>query len=192
MKLIPFLLLPLATLLSWTASAQTTKIPILNPNFDEDELSCVAGSLTCWVPSATGWVLGPQTGPEKVSTQQYPSAPPGGFYVMAIGYTNTTGSMLQTLGDTVQANTTYVLKIVLGARADVPFTGYVASLMAGNVTLAYDNTVVPVGGTFKTDVIVYNSRATPAQLGKPLQIFVKGFGTGQVNVASVSLTATAD
>jgi hypothetical protein len=137
-------------------------------------------------------LTGPQTGPEKVSTAQYPSAPTGGFYVMAVGYTNTTGSIMQTLGDTVEANTTYVLKISLGARADVPFTGYVAALMAGNVTLAYDNKVTPLAGTFATDVIIYNSGANPAQLGKPLQILVKSLGTGQVNVASVSLTATAE
>jgi len=182
------LLLSLAALSMWTASAQVN-IPILNPLFNEDQLSCTAGELTCWVPGATGWLTGPQTGPEKVSTAQYPSAPAGGFYVMALGYTNTTGSMIQTLGDRVKAHTTYVLKIGLGARADVPFTGYVAALMAGNVTLASDNTVNPAPGTFATDTIVYNSGASPAQLGKPLQILVKGFGTGQVNVSGVSLTA---
>jgi len=110
---------------------------------------------------------------------------------MAIGYTNTTGSMVQTLGASVEANTTYVLKITLGARADVPFTGYVASLMAANVKLAFDNKVTPSPGTFATDVIVYKSGPNPAQLGKPLQILVKSLGTGQVNVAAVSLTATS-
>jgi len=184
-------LLPFVAFLG-TAIAQPTVIPIVNPLFDQDQLACTAGELTCWVPAATGWLVGPQTSVEKVSTAQYPSAPPGGFYVMAIGYTNTTGSMMQTLGDTVQPNTTYTLKIALGARADVPFTGYVASLMVGNVPLASDNKVVPVGGTFKTDVIVYHSGPTPAQLGKPLQIYVKSFGTGQVSVGSVSLTAAVD
>jgi hypothetical protein len=111
---------------------------------------------------------------------------------MAIGYTNTTGSMVQTLAATVDANTAYVLKISLGARADVPFTGYVAALMAGNVTLVSDNKATPSAGTFATDVIVYNSGANPAQLGKPLQILVESLGTGQVNVAGVSLTATAE
>ena len=188
----PYLLLPLALMLSWTASAQTIAIPILNPLFNEDQLSRTAGALTCWVPAATGWLVGPQTGVEKVSTAQYPSAPTQGSYVMAIGYTNATGSMVQTLGDTVQANTTYVLKISLGARADVPFTGYVAALMAENVTLASDNRVTPASGTFARDVIVYNSGANPPQLGKSLQIFVKSLGTGQVNVAAVSLTATTD
>ena|SRR5579871_1676643 len=186
------LMAPLAAAFFGIAFAQeaATSIPILNPQFDWDRLSCTAGELTCWVPGATGWLVGPQTGPEKVSTTQYPSAPPEGLYVMAIGYTNTTGSMLQTLGVTLQAKTAYALKITVGARADVPFTGYVASLMAGNVTLAFDDSVIPSPGTFATDLIVYNSGATPAQMGKPLQILVKSLGTGQVNVANVSLTAT--
>jgi hypothetical protein len=99
-----------------------------------------------------------------MSTAQYPFAPAEGLYVMAIGYTNTTGSMVQTLGATVDANTTYVPKISLGARADVPFTGYVAALMAGNITLASGNNVTPLAGTFATHAIVYNSAANPAQL----------------------------
>jgi len=169
------LLLSLAAPSPCTASAQVN-IPILNPLFIEDQLSCTAGALTCWVPAAAGWLVGPQTGTEKVSTAQYPSAPAEGRYVMAIGYTNATGSMVQTLGTAVEANTTYVLKVTLGARADVPFTGYVAALMAGNVTLAYDNKVTPLSGTFATDVIAYNSGANPAQLGKPLQILVKSLG----------------
>jgi hypothetical protein len=123
---------------------------------------------------------------------QYPSLPPAGLNVMAIGYTNTTGSMVQTLGATVEANTTYVLQISLGARADVPFTGYDAELMAANVILASGHKVISLPGTFATDVIVYNSGAHPAQSGKPIQILVKSLGTGQVNVASVSLTATAE
>jgi len=171
-------------LFSWIAFAQVN-IPILNPQFNEDQLACTAGELTCWVPAATGWLVGPETGAEKVSTAQYPSAPPEGFYVMAIGYTNSTGSIVQTLGATVRANTIYVLKLSLGARADVPFTGYVAELMAGNVTLAFDDKVTPASGTFSPDVIRYNSGPNPPQLGEPLQILVKSFGTGQVNVASV-------
>lgn len=172
-----------------SAQAATFSIPIVNPLFIDDQLSCTAGGLTCFAPGATGWLVGPQTGVELVSSAQYPFAPPEGFYVLAVGYTNVTGSVMQTLGDTLQANTTYVLKLKIGARADVPFTGYVASLMAGNFVLASNNSATPVGGTFVTDVIVYSSGANPPQLGKPLQIFAKGLGFGQFNIAEVSLTA---
>ena len=99
---------------------------------------------------------------------------------------------MQTLGATVQANTTYVLKLIVGARADIPFTGYLAALTAGSVTLSASNAATPVGGTFVEDVIVYRSGASPAQLGQPLQIFVKSLGDGQVDIAGVSLTGTAN
>jgi hypothetical protein len=96
---------------------------------------------------------------------------------------------LQTLGATVQANTTYVLKMSVGARADYVFTGYAASLLAGNVVLASGHKATPVGGTFVTEVVVYESGATPAQLGQPLQILITSTGDGEVDIQSVALTA---
>jgi hypothetical protein len=182
------LLFPLAVVFAWGASAQTTAIPIFNPLFNLDTLSCTAGN--CYFQGITGWLVGPQTFTQKMSTVQYPTAPASGFYVAAIGDSNSTGSILQTLGATVQPNTTYILTVAVGARADYPLTGYWASLLAGNVTLGFSNSATPVGGTFVDDVIVYKSGANPPQLGKPLQIFVKSLGTGQVDVAFVSLTAT--
>jgi hypothetical protein len=74
----------------------------------------------------------------------------------------------------------------------VGFTGYSAALLAGNVNLAYDNSLAPAPGTFLTDVIVYNSGAAPPQLGQRLQILVRSVGTGQVDIDNVSLTAMAE
>jgi hypothetical protein len=62
--------------------------------------------------------------------------------------------------------------------------------VAGNVTVASGNTATPVGGAFVIEEITYNSGANPGQVGKPLQVFVKSLGTGQVDVAAVTLTAT--
>jgi hypothetical protein len=180
------LLLPLAALFMSVLSAQTpVSIPIINAIFQDDTLDCSPG---CSYANLTGWVVGPQTGVFKASTAQYPSAPASGLYVAYLGNTDATGSILQTLSATVQANTTYTLTLGVGARADSPFTGYLASLMAGNVTVASSNKATPVGGTFVSDVIEYNSGATPAQLGQRLQIFVKSLGSGQVNIAKVTLT----
>ena len=182
------LLLPLIALFAGVLSAQTpVSIPIFNPIFQDDTLSC-SPSGGCAYFSITGWVVGPETYVQKMSPTQYPTAPVDGLYVAAIGNSSATGSILQTLGVTVQANTTYILTIGVGARADYPFTGYLASLMAGNVTVAASHSATPVGGTFVSDVIEYKSGATPAQLGQPLQIFVKSVGTGQVDVAKVTLT----
>jgi hypothetical protein len=189
------LLLPLVWALLGTALAQESStpvaVPILNPNFDGDVLSCTVGA-GCTSNAVTGWLCGPSTGLAKFSTVQYPAAPPDGIYVAAIGGSYVTGSILQTLGANIQANTLYTLKLSVGARADYPFTGYLAALLAGNVTLASRNTATPVGGNFVTDVILYKSGASPPQLGQPLQILAKSTGTGQVNVSGVSLTATPE
>lgn len=125
----------------------------------------------------------------KASTAEFRSAPPEGLYVAALGNTESTDAILRTLGATVQANVTYLLKVTVGARSDYPFTGYEATLLAGGVPLATGSKATPVGGAFATDVIAYSSGAAPAQLGKPLQVFVKSVGTGQVDVASVTLTS---
>ncbi len=185
------LLLSIATLSVWTASAQVN-IPILNPQFNADTLTCTPGSAPCYEYGITGWMTGPLNGYALDSTVQFYSAPPEGLYVAFLGYPPTTGSISQTLGDTLEANTTYTQKVAVGARADFPFTGYTVALLAGNVTLASGNKATPTGGTFVTDVVVYASGATPAQLGKPLQIVIKSLGTGQVAIAGVSLTATAE
>jgi hypothetical protein len=185
-----YLLLPLAAALSYTASAQTA-IPIFNPQFKLDTLSCTAG-VQCFQQGITGWLVGPQTFLLKGSAAQFTGAPPTGLYVAVIGSAGDTGSILQTLGVTLQANTTYVLKLGIGARADIPFTGYVGALLAGNVTLSASNAATPVGGAFVEDVITYKSGASPSQVGQPLQIFVQSLGTGQVSVAFASLTAVVN
>ena len=181
------LLLSLAALSVWTASAQVN-IPILNPKFEMDVLTCSPGA-NCFQYGITGWVTGPNTWSLKCSTTQFPSAPPTGLYVAAIGNSDSSGSILQTFGATVQANTTYILSAEVGARADYVFTGYVASLLAGNVTLASGHKATPVGGSFVTEVVAYESGATPAQLGKPLQILITSTGAGQVDIQNVALTA---
>ena len=184
------MLLPLASALVWNAYAQeaATPIAILNPEFNVDTLACSPGS-NCNTFPITGWIVGPATGILKASQVQYPGTPADGIYVAYMGSPNTTGSIFQTLGVTVAANTTYTLTVRLGARADEVFTGYFAAIGAGNVTLASGDTSIPLGGKFVNEVIVYNSGAAPAQLGQPLQILIKSLGSGQVNVSNVTLTA---
>jgi hypothetical protein len=168
------------------AQAQAVPIPVLNPKFNQDVLTCGPGS-NCNQYGITGWITGPQTFVLKASTAQYPGAPITGQYVGAIGTSSSSGSILQTLGATVQANTTYILTVEVGARADYVFTGYEAALLAGNVTLASGHKATPVGGSFVTEIVLYESGATPAQLGQPLQIFITSTGSGQTDLAFVSL-----
>jgi len=186
--------LPLALALLGTAFAQQNAtpvfIPILNANFDADDLGCGAGA-SCYSNGATGWLCGAGSGVAKFSNVQYPEAPADGLYAASIGSSYVTGSILQTVGANLQANTTYTLTMLVGARADYPFTGYVASILAGDVTVASGHAATPVGGSFVPEEIVYHSGATPPQLGEPLQVFVKSVGTGQVNVRAVAVSMTA-
>ena len=135
------------------------------------------------------WLTGPQTYVLKASTSQFPSAPVTGLYIAAIGTGTSSGSIMQTVGATVQANTTYILSVEIGARADEVFTGYQVMLMAGNVTLVSGHRATPVGGTFVIETVTYQSGATPAQLGQPLQILVKSTGNGETAVSNVGLTS---
>jgi hypothetical protein len=192
-----YLPLPVVAVLVWVAAtlllaapanAQATSIPILNPEFTLDTLPCNPGS-GCNTYGISGWVTGPQTYILKASTTQYPSAPATGLYVAALGNGTSTGSIFQTVGATVQANTTYVLSVKVGARADDVFTGYLVSLLAGNVTLVSGHRATPVGGTFVPEVVAYESGATPPQLGQPLQILITSLGTGQASIANVALSA---
>ncbi len=170
-----------------TASAQTS-IAITNPLFVDDQIKCGSGQ-SCSAEDISGWICGPETGIAIFSKTQYPKAPATGLYAAYLGTGSTSGSIFQTLGATVQANTTYTLKVEVGARADESFTGYKAALLAGNVELVEGHSATPVGGTFTIDTVVYSSGANPEQLGQPLQVFVKSTGFGQVDVAAVSLTA---
>ena len=186
------LLLSLAALSAWTAFAAEVSIPVENPKFTADELTCNSGGNCYYSGNITNWLCGPQVSLLKGSTAQYKNAPPEGLYAAVIGGSSGTGSIFQTLGDSLLANTTYVLQVTVGARADTTFTGYLAGLVAGNDLVARGNSATPVGGDFVIETITYNSGAAPPQLGKPLQIFIKSLGTGQVSVAAVTLTATSN
>ena len=184
---IQLLFLSLCASVLWTAAAQTP-IAIANPLFVDDEVECANG-ISCATFGISGWICGPNTGIQLFYATQYPSTLRP-FNAAFIGSTlGTSGSIFQTLGATVASNTTYTLKVRVGARADYPFTGYRATLLAGNVLLATGNSATPVGGSFTTDTVVYQSGPAPAQLGQPLQIFIKSIGFGQVDVSAVSLTA---
>jgi hypothetical protein len=185
------LLLGMSVLSMASAQEAAESIPILNPQCDFDVLPCAPGG-GCYAPGGiTGWIIGTNTAVNKAGTTQFLSAPPEGVYVCAVG-NGSVGSILQNLGVPLRANTTYILRMSLGGRADsIPFTGYTAALMAGNIVLASDGSRSPAPGYFTDEVITYTSGQHPPQLGKPLQIFVISKGTGQVSVNNVSLTAQA-
>lgn len=191
------LLLPWAAALLWTLSAQEsppildpggTPIPISNPGFEDDKVSCAVGA-TCDIPKITGWQLSGSAGTLKPGTAAYPVGIPEGVKVAYVGKRDgSAGSISQTLNVTVAANKTYTLKISVGQRKDEPFPGYVTALEAGGVRLAYNDLLIPPAGTFLDDVIVYEAGPHPPQLGQRLTIFIQSRGAGLVNIDDVSLS----
>jgi len=195
MKL-PLFLFSLPTLITWTASAQVN-IPIVNPGFEADVLTCSAG-VDCfqssvipgWLPD---WFNGGYSGTFKPGPAEYPLGIPGGVNVAYLGRSPSpfpiSGGIFQALSATLLPNTTYTLTLNVGARADEPFTGYVATLLAGGMPIAIDDTLKPAPGTFLEDVMVYKSGPT-LLVGQLLAISIRSVGTGQVSIDNVSLTAT--
>ena len=165
-------------------------IPVINPGFETDVLTCPTDP--CYNAGITGWLVGPVSGTFRPGPLQYAAAIPGGSNVAGIGNSSASGSIMQTTGVTLRANTTYVLKLSIGQRLDYQLTGYVASLMAGGVVLASDSSLKPAPGTFLTDTIVYKTGQYTPLAGLPLQIIVTSVGTGEVDVDKVTLTATVN
>jgi Ni,Fe-hydrogenase III small subunit len=116
---LPIFLLSVATLTAGMASAQTTLVTIINPVFTDDTLQCSPGP-NCYSAGITGWICGPNTQTFKMSTTEYQNAPPEGLYVAALGDTAVTGSILQTLGATVQANKTMCSSLPLERARGLP------------------------------------------------------------------------
>ena len=110
----------------------------------------------------------------------------------------------QTLADTLQPNTQYLLSVAVGNLADPPgsdmidfngFPGYRIELTAGGVMIAQDNnSLTPAEGEFLTSVILYTTGANPARMYEPLGIrLVNLNGPGvEVNFDDVRLTAVPE
>lgn len=91
---------------------------------------------------------------------------------------------VQTLADSLQANTQYVLQVDIGNIASGDslnfgffnldgFPGYRVDLLAGGTVVAQDvNTLAGAiaEGTFETSTVIFDSGAAPAQIGQPLGI----------------------
>jgi hypothetical protein len=186
-------LLPFAATSGTSYSQTTTQIPIFNAGFEALVLNCDPGG-GCWNGAIPGWQPDwfntGSGGTFKPGPEQFPAGVPGG---VNCGYAGTEpgglGGIFQALTATLQANTTYILHVSIGHRADEAFTGYVASLLALSVQVASDNSLNPAPGTFLEDTITYATGTAPALLDQRLAISIKSVGTGQVDVDNVSLTA---
>ncbi len=166
-------------------------IPINNPSFEADVLTCAPGCSTDG--SITGWTgtvsAATRFGVYKPGTASYPLGVPDGVNVAYLLEDGPSVSISQTLSATVQANDTYTLDSFAGVRLDsgvfnpgLGCYGLSVSLEAGGVVLAADNNFLtspcPKAGTFEALTLSYTSGAKPAQLGDPLQIVLTAGGSG--------------
>ncbi len=174
--------------LSVTASATADMIPVLNPSFDDQVFASpgdYTGFITDWVTSGNAGVLWP-------TAAEFPAGAPEGRNVAGAGEITTPGSISQILSTTLEADTTYTLKVDVGERLDYPFfASYTVALIANGITLASDSSLRPSPGAFLTDVIQYSSGADPSQLGQNLEILLSSPAGGQASFDDIRLDASA-
>jgi hypothetical protein len=167
-------------------------VPIANAGFEDVALTCtagpfcVAGNVGAWTGTGQFFTFMPSVG----SGGEYPNGIPEGVNVAALGNNSGSGVLVQTLGITLQPNTTYTLTFSVGSRVDYPFTGYGVELLAGSITVASDSSLAPASGTFAPGRIVYTTGANPPLLGQTLGIRLTGNAPGQADFDKISLDAT--
>lgn len=172
------ILIAALTLPSWAVD-----IPIVNAGFEQVILPCAPGP-ACSARDVFGWTGTGQIATFKGSTGaggNFPGGIPEGVNTGGTGNEFGIGTLVQTLGATLQANTTYTLVYSVGSRSDYLFSGYSVELLAGATTLSTDTSLSPASGTFATGRIVYSSTAAnPALQGQRLGIRLTSAGRGAV------------
>lgn len=107
-----------------------------------------------------------------------------------VAYSNG-GTISQTLASLLNANTTYTLKVDVGARKDTQFPGYLIELLAGgNVIETNSFAVGPAPGAWTTLFLTYTATAGDPFLGSALGIRLSSAGP-QTEFDNVQLDATA-
>jgi hypothetical protein len=154
-----------------------TSIPIANNSFESPSTGgFLGGPPTSWT-STTDVTTGERTifGTVEFGTGVIPD----GVQAVLIGGQNLNHSanLFQTLGATLQANTTYTLVVFVGHDLVGVADPYRVSLEANGVMLASDNSLNPAAGTFQQDTVTFNSGANPSQLGQALTILLAGTGS---------------
>lgn len=143
-------------------------------------------------------------------------APEGQRVAIAFNFNSTGGGgeygLEQTLSATLQADTAYSLRVLIGNIASGQsqnsgffnlngFPGYRVDLLAGGVVIASDNnSLLPAEGTFEESLVSYSTGSSHAQLGQALGIRLVNLNLvddtdltadWEVDFDNVRLTATA-
>jgi hypothetical protein len=173
-------------------SAWAVDTPIVNAGFEQVVLPCAPGP-DCSTRDVFGWTgtgqvatFKPSTGPGRI----FPGGIPEGVNTGGVGNELGIGALVQTLGVTLQPNTTYTLVYSVGSRSDYLFSGYSVELLADSATLATDSSLSPPSGAFATGRIVYSSTAANPTVGQRLGIRLTSAGRGGAQFDKISLDAT--
>jgi hypothetical protein len=143
----------------------TTSIAIVNSSFEDP---VIAGGVN-WLTGISDWVTSGSVGVSLVNGI-LPPAPDG----VQLGWMSSGGSILQTLPDAVQMDTTYYLSIQVGGRTDGynPGTSYTVSLLAGTNVLTSIVPVAPAPGTW-TNLTASCTITNPVVVGQPLGVRIE-------------------
>lgn len=202
------------TLASLGCHLHAASITVLNHSFEDTVLSpgtfATTSSPAGWSPYGSidfsGRVIGALN---PASTTLYSAAVPDGANVGVIflldGGPAVESGMTQTLGATLQLNTTYTLQIEVGNIANDPFEphsdfnfsgfpGYRIDLLAGGTVIASDNnSLLPAEGQFLTSNVLLSVGGSHAQAGQSLAIRLvnlDGNNGIEVNFDNVRLDAS--
>jgi hypothetical protein len=185
-------------------------IGVANSSFESEVLASGAGTtdaITDWIGSSTANV---QYGVYNPAAVSYTGGAPDGSNVAYLLEDGPSISISQILTTDLQANDIYTFSVDIGLRSDtnvfVPGLGcygYDAALEAGGVVLNSlsainkNNCNLLTNGQFTTLSFTFNSGASPATLGDPLEIVLTAGASGsfsepaEIDFDAVSLSDTA-
>lgn len=170
-------------MLACTAAFADT-VTILNGSFENPSVG-----MNNWSTSVPGWVVNGSAGVYQ---------PPAGVLTATDGtqvaWINS-GSVSQTLSETVQANYDYTLSVDVGQRADGGLTNYYVDLFAGNTLVASDSgSLHPAAGGWLTSTLNFSTGTNPGELGQAFTIVLgipnaEGWAGFQADFDNVRMTA---
>jgi hypothetical protein len=169
-----------------TVPGAATPVSIVNPSFEAN------GSGPTFCPNITGWSctlngnIFNET--QQPGTSVFSGGVPNGLDAACVGcFGGGADDFFQTLTTPLAANTTYTMSVFIGwdNLFNAPPEPFTVSLEANGTVLASDSSLTLVKNSFVKDTIVFNSGASPAQLGQDLLIRLKGNGNGGVGAVTV-------
>src|ERR1041385_5399941 len=162
--------------LASAASSQAGPIFISNFGFEDTDIG-IGGIVN---GDAPGWTVSNGFAgvwhPGQGATPFFNNGAPEGTQFLFVGFEGGAADVSQTLGATVEANTTYALSFYLGQRLDLALSTDSVSLLWNGRVLASDATGTTTPGNFTARTITFNSGANPDTLGQTLGISIHASG----------------